>query len=162
MSRSSRCSLVAVAAALVPAAPALAQAPTPPPKTVSAQGTASAQVKPNDRTSNASIAAAVEAAEAKALPGAVADAKAHAAKLASLAGLTLGGIIAIADTPPTPFGPFYPTTGTFGPGRFCGTVRTVVTRKGPDGKRHRSIRSHHTCRVPPSVTASVTITFSAQ
>ena len=100
MSRS-RCLLVASAAGQQPAG-----------RTVAATGVASVKVRaPSDRTHEAPIRAAVEAAEAKALPRALADARAKAADLAKLSGLTLGGIESISDATASPYGPFGGSTG---------------------------------------------------
>jgi Protein of unknown function (DUF541) len=159
MSRS-RCLLVASAIAVLSPAAAHAQQPAPD-RTVGATGVASVKVKaPSDRTHEAPIRAAVEAAEEKALPRAVAEARSKAAELARLSGLTLGAIVSISDTTSSAYGPFF--YGTFGPDRFCGTVRTSVFKRGKDGKRHRvGTRTRHTCRVPPTVTSTVSVTFSA-
>jgi hypothetical protein len=160
MSRS-RCLLVASTVALLLPASAMAQQPAPG-RTVEATGVASVKVKaPSDRTHEAPIRAAVEAAEAKALPRAMVDARSKAADLAKLSGLTLGGIVSISDTSsPSVYGPFF--YGTFGPDRFCGTIRTSVFKRGKDGKRHRvGTRTRHTCRVPPTVTSTVSVTFAA-
>jgi Protein of unknown function (DUF541) len=163
MSRSRRRCLIASAAVFVLSASA-AQAQSPAPeRTVAAQGTASAKVvAPKDRTHEAPIRAAVEAAESKALPLAIADARDKATELARLSGLTLGPIVAISDAPTSPYGPFG-FYGTFGPDRFCGTIRTPVFKTDKaTGKRKRvGTRSRHTCRVPATVTSSVTVTFSA-
>jgi len=159
MSRS-RCLLVASSIALLLPASAMAQQPAPG-RTVDAAGVASVKVKaPSDRKHEATIRAAVEAAEAKALPLAMADARSKAADLARLSGLTLGGIESISDTSSSVYGPFF--YGTFGPGRFCGTIRTGIFKRGKDGKRHRvGTRTRHTCRVPPTVTSTVSVTFAA-
>jgi Protein of unknown function (DUF541) len=159
MSRS-RCLLVA--SSILALLPASAAAQQPAGRTVAATGVASVKVKaPSDRTHEAPIRAAVEAAEAKALPRALADARAKAADLAKLSGLTLGGIESISDTAASPYGPFG-FYGTFGPDRFCGTIRTAVFKRGKDGKRHRvGSRTRHTCRVPPTVTSTLTVTFAA-
>jgi hypothetical protein len=160
MSRS-RCLLVASSIALLLPASAMAQQPAPG-RTVEATGVASVKVKaPSDRTHEAPIRAAVDAAEAKALPRAMVDARSKAADLAKLSGLTLGGIVSISDTSsPAVYGPFF--YGTFGPDRFCGTIRTTIFKRGKDGKRHRvGTRTRHTCRVPPTVTSTVSVTFAA-
>jgi len=159
MSRS-RCLLVA--SSIVALLPASAAAQQPAGRTVAATGVASVKVNaPSDRTHEAAIRAAVEAAEAKALPRALADARAKAADLAKLSGLTLGGIESISDATASPYGPFG-FYGTFGPDRFCGTLRTSVFKRGKDGKRHRvGSRTRHTCRVPPTVTSTLTVTFAA-
>jgi Protein of unknown function (DUF541) len=156
MSRS-RCLLVASFIALLLPASAAAQG-----RTVEATGVASVKVEaPKDRTHEGPIRAAVEAAEAKALPRALADARATAAELAKLSGLTLGGVESISNASTSPYGP-YGFYGTFGPDRFCGTIRTAVFKRGKDGKRHRvGSRTRHTCRVPPTVTSTLTVTFAA-
>jgi Protein of unknown function (DUF541) len=153
----SRCLLVASSIALLLPASAAAQG-----RTVEATGSASVKVDaPKDRTHEGPIRAAVEAAEAKALPRALADARAKAAELARLSGLTLGGVESISNTATSPYGPFG-FYGTFGPDRFCGTIRTAVFKRGKDGKRHRvGSRTRHTCRVPPTVTSTLTVTFAA-
>jgi Protein of unknown function (DUF541) len=160
MSRS-RCLLVASSIAVLLPASAVAQQPAPG-RTIEATGVASVKVvAPKDRTHEGPIRAAVEAAEEKALPRALADARSHAAELAKLSGLTLGGVESISDAPTSPYGPFG-FYGTFGPDRFCGTLRTSVFKKGKDGKRHRvGTRTRHTCRVPSTVTSTLTVTFAA-
>jgi hypothetical protein len=163
MSRSHRRCLVAVlAAAVVPVSAASAQQPAPE-RTVEAQGVASVKVTPpKDRKHEAPIRAAVEAAEAKAVPRALADAREKATELARIAGLTLGSVVSISDAPSSPYGPFG-FYGTFGPDRFCGTIRTTVFKRNRAGKRVRvGTRSRHTCRVPSIVTSAVTVTFAAQ
>jgi hypothetical protein len=119
-------------------------------------------VAPKDRTHEGPIRAAVEAAEAKALPHAMAAAREKATELARLSGLTLGAIVSVSDAQVSPYGPFG-FYGTFGPDRFCGTVRTAVIRTDKTtGKRKRvGFRTHHTCRVPATVTSSLTVTFAA-
>jgi hypothetical protein len=163
MSRSRRhCLVAAVATSVLSASTAQAQAPAPE-RSVAAQGVASVKVvAPKDRKHEGPIRAAVEAAEAKALPRAIAAAREKAAELARLAGLTLGPIVAISDAQTSPYGPFG-FYGTFGPDRFCGTIRTSVFRTDKTtGKRKRvGTRSRHACRVPPTVTSSVTVTFAA-
>jgi hypothetical protein len=156
----SRCLLVASTVALLLPASALAQTPGPD-RTIEATGVASVKVKaPSDRTHEAPIRAAVEAAEEKALPRAVAEARSKVTELAKLSGMTLGAIVSISDSGSSPYGPFF--YGTFGPDRFCGTIRTPIFKRGKDGKRHRvATRTRHTCRVPPTVTSTVTVTFAA-
>jgi len=156
----SRYLLIASAIAILSPAAAHAQQPAPG-RTVEATGVASVKVKaPSDRTHEAPIRAAVEAAEEKALPRAISEARNKAADLARLSGLTLGAIVSIADNPSPVYGPFF--YGTFGPDRFCGTVRTGVFKRGKDGKRHRvGTRTRHACRVPPTVTSTVSVTFAA-
>lgn len=156
----SRCLLVASTVALLLPASAFAQTPGPD-RTIEATGVASVKVKaPSDRTHEAPIRAAVEAAEEKALPRAVAEARSKATELAKLSGMTLGAIVSISDSGASPYGPFF--YGTFGADRFCGTIRTPIFKRGKDGERHRvGTRTRHTCRVPPTVTSTVTVTFAA-
>jgi hypothetical protein len=155
--------VLAVTAAVVPASAARAQQPAPE-RSVAAQGLASVKVvAPKDRQHEGPIRAAVEAAEAKALPRAIADAREKAAELATLAGLTLGPVISISDAPSSIYGPYFGFYGTFGPDRFCGTIRTAVFKRNKAGKRVRAgTRTRHTCRVPATVTSTVTVTFAAQ
>jgi uncharacterized protein YggE len=164
MSRSrSSCLVASMAIWMLGASSAQAQS-TAPERTVAAQGAASVTViKPEDRTHERPIHAAVEAAEAKALPRAIADARSKAAELARLAGLTLGPIVSITDAPTSPYGPFIGFYGRFGPDRFCGTVRTPVFKKSKTtGKRVRvGTRSRHTCQIPSTVVSTVTVTFAA-
>jgi hypothetical protein len=153
--------LTAVLAAglLVPVAQA--QAPA---KSVTAIGTASVKVKPNNRKDNASIKAAVERADASARPKAIAAAQERATELAQTAGLTLGGIVSVAEAPPSPFGPFfaYGQQGTFGLGKYCGNVRTFHARRDSKGRIHRVAgRRHKVCRVPAQSVTSLSVTFAA-
>jgi Protein of unknown function (DUF541) len=163
MSRSHRYCVLAVTSVVVPVSAARAQQPAPE-RSVAAQGVASVKVvAPKDRQHEAPIRAAVEAAEAKALPRAIAAAREKATELAKLAGLTLGPVISISDAPTSIYGPFFGFYGTFGPDRFCGTIRTPVFKRNKAGKRVRTgTRTRHTCRVPPTVTSTVTVTFAAQ
>lgn len=153
--------LAAALSTLALPAAAHAQAPTQP--TVEAYGAGSADVEPRDRTSNASIAAAVDRAEEAALPRAVTDARANAAKLAAAAGLTLGALVSVSnESTATPFivGP-WGQDGTFGPGRYCGTVR-IPRYKTVNGKRRRTgTRSERRCRVPDTAQRGVKLTFTA-
>jgi len=153
--------LVAAVAAVTLVPAAQAQAPA---KSVTASGIGTVAVKPDDKTSNASIKAAVEAAEAGAQPKAIAAAREDATRLATASGLTLGGIVSVSDVQSAPFyyGPYFPYTGTFGPGKYCGTVRTSHLKHLANGKTKRVLgKSHRICRVPPNVTVSVSVTFAA-
>ena len=164
MSRSRRlCLIASLAICVLSASTAQAQSPAPD-RTVAATGAASVKViVPKDRTHEGPIHAAVEAAEAKALPRAIAEARSKAAELARLSGLTLGPIVAISDAQSSPYGPFIGFYSRFGPDRFCGTVRqSVFKRSKTTGKRVRvGSRSRHICQIPPTVVSSVTVTFAA-
>jgi hypothetical protein len=161
MSRS-RCLIAVPAIALLSVTTAQAQQPAPA-RSVAAVGAASVKVKaPSDRKHEAPIRAAVEAAEAKALPRAIAEARSKAAELARLSGLTLGAVVSVSDAPTSPYGPYFGFYGTFGPDRFCGTIRTSVFKRDKNGKRRRvGTRTRHTCRVPSTVTSTVSVTFAA-
>jgi uncharacterized protein YggE len=139
------------------AAPAHAQQPA---TTLTANGLGEAKVEPENRKSDASIRAAVEAANAKALPDAMAKARAHAAELAAAAGVTLGPLIAIADNPNNGY-TFFGPQGTFGNGHYCGKVRNTktVVRNGVR-RRVATKGTHRACRVPREVYATVSLTFS--
>lgn len=153
-------------ATLACAGPAAAQAPPAPlpPHSVTVTGTGVVKPTPQNRRSNASIAEAVRAARAAATPLAIADGRARAANLATLSGMVLGQLVAVSEGPGgSPFGFFGPfgQEGTFGPGKFCGTVRRPIYRRNAAGRRTRvGWRSRRTCRVPPQVTASLGMTFA--
>lgn len=138
-------------------------APVPPQRTLVAAGLGSAKVTPQDRNSNASIVAAVEAAEAKALPAAVADARKQAQELAGATGVTLGAVLSISNqgTGPGFYGPFF-YGGSFGPNRFCGTIRTPVFKTDAQGRRRSTgkVRTRRVCRVPPTIQRTVQLTYA--
>lgn len=152
-------SLVAVAGALLLAAPAAhAQAPA----TLSSSGAAQADVKPENRRSERSIRAAVAAARAEALPKAITAAKARAQELATAAGVTLGAVVAISDAAPQS-GFYYPPYGygTFGVDKYCGNVaRYKTVRRNGRVRRVRIPGTRRVCRVPREITATATVTFA--
>jgi hypothetical protein len=111
------------------APPAGAQSPaaaTPPPNTITVNGSAQVEPKPIDRRSNASIKKAVAKARAKAVPRAIANGRSRAANLSQLSGIALGALISIAEAPSSPF--FYPgpfnEDGSFNPGALADTPGT--------------------------------------
>lgn len=163
MSRRSRLTAVLLAAASALAVPATAGAQEG--RTVTALASASVRVVRPARLSSPSIARAVEATRAKSVPAAVADAREEAARLAAAAGLTLGALQAVAEQPGSPYGPFggYGLDGTFGPGRYCGRIRTPVFKRDARGRRvfQRRFRSHFGCRVPSTATTTISATFAA-
>jgi Protein of unknown function (DUF541) len=134
--------------------------------TITATGSGQSAVSPQDRKDNASIAKAVADAYAAALPKAIADAREDATALAQAAGLPLGALQSVSDgaTTGTPY--FFPfgssqVLGTFGPGKFCGNVHIPVFHTTKSGRR--VVTGHHTrrtCRVPSSITRTVTLTFA--
>jgi hypothetical protein len=132
-------------------------------KTVTAIGSGQVNVNPQDRHNNASNVAAVEAAEAKAVPQALADARGRAAALAKASGLTLGTIESVEETPPSPFGYFpgaYPAP--FGKDRYCGDERRPIVRRDANGRR-RVVGTHtvHVCRPPRFVLVNLSVKFAA-
>lgn len=114
--------------------------------------------------SSASIAKSVAVARRKATPLAVGNGQGRAAALAGATGVSLVELVSVATSQPTPpyyFGPYYGEDGTFGPGKYCGTVRTPIFRTGADG--HRRVvgrKSRHRCRVPAYVTVSLNLTYT--
>jgi len=163
LSRRLPLSLVALtlSAAALPAAEAGAQAPAS--GTIVAIGSASVTPTPGDRKSDASISKAVVAAQAAALPLAIRAARARAQVLATESGLTLGPLVGIADEAPSPFGGFGPfgTDGTFGPGRYCGTVSRFRTVRLPNGSFRRTrLGTRRLCRIPNRVGTTVAVTYA--
>jgi hypothetical protein len=148
--------LCATLATVAPAAAASAQ-------TVTATGTSQVAVKPADRNSNASIAAAVEAARTAGISGAIDDAKKYAGLYASATGLTLGSVVSVTDAQPSNFGPFSGGGfyGPFGPNRYCGTVTRGVVKVVNGRKRVVKTKKVHRCFVPAFETTTLTVTYSA-
>ena len=161
---SRRCRLTAlVLAAGAMALPATASAQDG--RTVTAIASASVRVVRPAHLSSATIGRAVEAARAKSAPAAVANAREEATRLAAAAGLTLGELQSVAEQAASPYGPFsgYGLDGTFGPGKYCGTIRTAIFKTDANGRRvfqHR-FRSHFGCRVPSTATTTIAATFAA-
>ncbi len=152
---------LAVTAVALPTASAGAQAPAP--GTITATGSAAVTPTPEDRRSNASIARAVEEAQAEALPLAIRAARDRAGALARESGLTLGALVGIGDQGAVPFGYFgpYGAEGTFGPGRFCGNVARYRTTRLANGRVRRTrIGTRRTCRVPRTVGTAVSVVFA--
>jgi Protein of unknown function (DUF541) len=157
---------LAAAATLVAASAAQAQAPAPTRTlTAVAAGRATVARAGLDQNSKA-IAAAVEAARERAIRLAIANAREEAQRLAAAGGLTLGPLVSVSEPPPSPFlgGPLggpYGAEGTFGPGRFCGQIRTPIRRRNAQGRLVSTghVRSRFGCRVPAEVTQTVSATF---
>jgi uncharacterized protein YggE len=143
-----------------------AQQPAATGKTVTAVGIGQVAVKPQDRHKNASIVAAVEAAEAKAVPQAVSDARERATGLAQAAGLTIGAVQSVQETPQSPFGPYfggplaYPAP--FGKDKYCGDERRARFVRDANGRRRvAGSRVVHVCRPPRFVIVNLSVTFAA-
>lgn len=155
---------VGALACALPAA-AAAQAPTAQ-RTITAVASGSVKVQRPTKLSSPTIAAAVEAAREQAAPLALANAREEAQRLAAAAGVTLGDLQSVSEQSfgPYGYGPFggYGTDGTFGPGKYCGTIRTAIFRRTGSGRRiftHR-FRKHFGCRVPPQVIITLSATYA--
>jgi uncharacterized protein YggE len=145
---------------------ARAQQPAAAGKTVSANGVGQVAVKPQDRHNNASIVAAVEASESKAVPQAVSDARERAAELAKAAGLTIGAVQSVEEAQQSPFGPYFAGPAAypapFGKDKYCGTERRARFVRDANGRRRVSgSRTVHVCRPPRFVIVNLSVTFAA-
>lgn len=159
-----RRALLAVPAAIALATTGVAAAQAPAPQTVTATGIGEVRPVPSDRSSQESIRAAVERARAAAVPVAIAAARRRAVEIGFAAGLRVEGAVSVAEAEPSPFyGPFPQDRGTFGPGRYCGTVPRVRTERNAAGRivRRRRIGTRRLCRVPARVTVALTVTYAA-
>jgi uncharacterized protein YggE len=160
--------VAASTAALLVASSATAQSPAPAPgRTITAIAAARVTIAKDVARSSKAIAAAVEAARNRAIPLAVANAREEAQRIAAASGLTLGAVLSVSEPQPSPFfggpvGAAYGADGTFGPGRYCGQIRTPIVRRTADGRRVRTgrSRSHFGCRVPGEVAQTVSVTFA--
>jgi len=158
--------VAATSAALFAVPAATAQAPAPAPaRTITA--TAAGRVTiPRDVAKNSkAIGAAVEAAHDRAVRLAIANAREEAVRLAAAGGLTLGALVTVAEAQPSPFfggSSVYGADGTFGPGKFCGQIRTPIRRRTASGRLQTvGSRAHFGCRIPPEVSQAVSATFAA-
>jgi len=143
------------------AAPARADVVPGQQRTIVAVGVATANVTPQDRKSNDSIKAAVDAAQAQALPDAIREGREYAEKLATAAGVTLGDLLTISIAPANPYGPFCYQFGPFGVDQYCGDRRVAIVRRDANGRRRVvGRRTRHVCIVPPRVVQQVTVTYA--
>lgn len=160
-----RVAALAAAALVALPAPALAQgAPTGERRTVTAIGIGQVAVRPADRNSNTSIVAAVEAAEAKAIPRALREAREYGTELARSAGLTLGEALAIEQIQPPPFAPFYGVPiAPFGADRYCGQLRRPILRRRQGARRPRVVgfRRVRVCHPPRQAIVALSVTFAS-
>jgi hypothetical protein len=157
----SRRSATILGCAIALAAPAAAQAASD--QTITALGSGQAKIKPADRHSNASIAKAVDEAYARAVPRAIADARADGQQLAAAANLVLGAIRSV-DENVSSIGYYYgpPSPGPFGPDTYCQTIRRVIHRRDRSGRLHViRTKRRKVCHVPPFATATLAVTFEA-
>jgi hypothetical protein len=123
-----------------------------------AAGTGQAPVAPRDRRSSASIRHALLAARLAAAPAALREAERDARTLAAAAGLPLGGLFSIAESQ-SPYED--PALGSFGPGRFCGTISRPVFRRDPATGRSRIVRRirQRRCFFSTTVTVALRATY---
>lgn len=140
-----------------------AQAPATPDggATVTALGTAAVPVRRPARLTDATIGEAVRVARDAAGPKAVVRAREEAERLAASLGLRVGALQSVSEQSGSPFFFYGGLDGTFGPGRYCGTIRHRVMRTTKRGRRVPTgrVRSRHLCRVPPNVTTTVSATY---
>jgi uncharacterized protein YggE len=152
-------------AALLAAPAASGQAPVPI-RTVTAIGAGRVTVDRDVAKNSRAIQAAVDAARDKAIPLAMRNAREEAARVAAASGLTLGAVVSVSEPQPSPFfggpvGAAYGADGTFGPGKFCGTIRTPIRRRTASGRLQTvGTRSHFGCRIPPEVSQTLSVTFA--
>ncbi|MDQ6606315.1 MAG: hypothetical protein M3Z06_07190 [Actinomycetota bacterium] len=158
--------LAGVAFTLAGAVPAVSGADTTTAaKSITATGASQVKVVPKDRQSNASIVAAVNAAEKVGIPAAVSSAHALALSYAAAAHLKLGAVLSVSDVQSNGgfIGPYGGSSfvGPFGPNKYCGTVRRGVFKVV--GKRRKLVRIKkvHRCIVPPYQTIQLSVTYSA-
>jgi hypothetical protein len=75
--------------------------------------------------------------------------------------------MAVSEPQPSPFfggpvGAAYGAEGTFGPGKFCGRIRTPIRRRIATGQLRSTgrFRSDFGCRAPSDVAQTVSATFA--
>jgi len=158
--------VAAASAALFAVPAATAQAPAPAPgRTVTATAAGRVTIPRGVARNSKAIGAAVEAAHDRAVRLAIANAHEEAVRLAAAGGLTLGALVAVAEAQPSPFfggSSVYGADGTFGPGKFCGQIRTPIRRRTASGRLQTvGSRAHFGCRIPPEVSQAVSATFAA-
>jgi hypothetical protein len=107
-------------------------------RAIVASGGGSAPVRPRHETSP-SIRAALRRAQFAADPGALVVALRRATGAARASRLERGPIFAVAEEPRPPFTQDI-LSGTFAPGRFCGTIRRFRYRRDPSTGRVRRMR----------------------
>jgi len=158
--------VAATSAALFAVPAATAQAPAPAPgRTITATAAGRVTIPRDIARNSKAIGAAVEAAHDRAVRLAIANAREEAVRLAAAGGLTLGALVTVAEAQPSPFfggSSVYGADGTFGPGKFCGQIRTPIRRRTASGRLQTvGSRAHFGCRIPPEVSQAVSATFAA-
>lgn len=126
-------------------------------RAVVAAGVGSAAVRPRNRRSSASIRAALTRGRVAAAPAAWREARTDAEALAAATGQRLGAVVAITEVRRA--NDEY-TYGSFGPGRYCGTVRQAIFRRDSSGRR-RIVRrvTRRRCFFPREVEVSLRVTY---
>ena len=157
--------VAATSAALFAVPAATAQAPAPAPgRTITATAAGRVTIPRDVARNSKAIGAAVEAAHDRAVRLAIANAREEAVRLAAAGGLTLGALVAVAEAQPSPFfggSSVYGADGTFGPGKFCGQIRTPIRRRTASGRLQTvGTRAHFGCRIPPEANVSISATFA--
>jgi hypothetical protein len=105
---------------------------------VEGTGTASSRIQVERETSPA-IRRAFRATRLAVTPEAAKAARANAQAAGSASGIPLGPLFSVVEPAAGAYG-YDPVLGSFGPGQFCGTIRSVVTRRDPDTGQFRVIR----------------------
>jgi hypothetical protein len=157
VSRGLTCLLSLCVVVLLSAAPAVAAQTSE----VTATGTGQTRVLPKDRHSNASIAAAYEAARRTSIKGALIQAHEYALEYARAVALKLGPVVSVSDQQSNGYygpGSFF---GPFGPGQFCGTLRQPVFKSVNGRRKIVGTKKVHRCIVPRFAFTTLTVTYSA-
>jgi hypothetical protein len=137
---------------------------------IGSSGTAEVPVEPRDETSDRSIKQAIVKARGAALREAVATALRNAKVAAGAAGLKLGPLVSVAETPTGPYFPELfevpsirdPALGALAPGLFCGLVRRAVARRDRKTGRLKIVRvTRRRCIVPRTYETRLEIAYSA-
>ena len=159
--RGPRCTVPAFTSAMVTAtfATSETEAATPAGRAIAGTESASAPVRPRNRRSSASIADALLRGRRQAAPLALAAARRDAEAAGRAAGMQPGALFSIAEVR-EPFGE-QQLLGTFGPGRFCGTVSRAIVRRDAATGRRRVVRRVRTrrCFFPSRATVTLRVTM---
>src|SRR5947209_12291292 len=159
MSRRLSVLLTASVVGLLAVAPSTAAAQA---GSVTATGTGQTRVLPSNRRSNASIAAAYDAARRASITGAIAQAHEYALQYAHALGMTLGPAVSVSDQQSGGFyGPGGYFGGPFGPGRFCGTLRQPVFKTVSGRRKVVRTKRVHRCIVPRFAYTTLSVTYAA-
>ncbi len=155
--RRCRVPLFALATVTVTFATTQTSAAVPAERAIIATGTARAPVTPVNRHSSASIRQSLLVARLAAAPGALSAARSDGEATARAMGIAPGALFSIAEVR-RPFDDF-PTS--FGPGRYCGTVRLPIFRRDPATGRPRVVRrvTRRQCHHPNDARVALRVTW---